>query len=127
MNRLIQIPGQVLAPIRHYLLHEQQKLLKRRDELKKEDPFEDAGRVDDNADVGQEASEQWGHQRVEALKLEIDKMLIRVRKTLTKIKIGRYGLCENCGRLIDTDRLSIIPTAELCITCENGRKDKSSR
>jgi len=127
MNRLIQIPRKVLTPIRNYLLHEQQKLLKRRDELKKEDPFEDAGRVDDNADVGQEASEQWGHQRVEVLKLEIDKILIRVRKTLTKIKIGRYGLCEKCGRLIDTDRLAINPTAELCITCENGRKDKSSR
>jgi RNA polymerase-binding transcription factor DksA len=130
MNRLTQIPGQVLAPIRHYLLHEQQKLLKRRDELKKEDPFEDAGRVDDNAEVGQEASEQWGHQRVEALKLEVDKMLIRVRKTLTKIKIGRFGLCENCGRLIDTDRLAINPTAEQCITCENGRngrKDKSPK
>lgn len=126
MNRLIQIPGKVLTPIRHYLLHEQQKLLKRKDELKKEDPFEDAARVDDNADIGQEASEQWGHQRVEALKFEIDKMLIRVRKTLTKIKIGRYGLCENCGKLIDTDRLAINPTAELCISCENGRQDKSS-
>lgn len=127
MNRLIQIPGKVLAPIRDYLLHEQQKLLKRKDELKKEDPFEDTGRVDDNADIGQEASEQWGHQRVEALKLEIDKMLIRVRKTLTKIKIGRYGLCEKCGKLIDTDRLAINPTAELCISCENGRQNKSSR
>lgn len=127
MNRLIQIPGKVLTPIRNYLLHEQQKLLKRQDELKKEDPFEDVGRVDDNADIGQEASEQWGHQRVEALKFEIDKMLIRVRKTLTKIKIGRYGLCESCGKLIDTDRLAINPTAELCITCENGRQEKPSK
>lgn len=124
MNSIIKFPATVLAPIRNYLLGEQQKLLKRKDSLKKEDPFEDVSRVDDNADVGKEASEQWGHQRVEVLKTEIDKTLINIRKALTKIKIGRYGLCENCGAMIDTDRLAINPTAALCINCENGGKGK---
>lgn len=118
MKQLIRIPIAVLSPLRNYLIREQQKLLKRKDELQKEDPFRDVTRVDDNADVGQEASEQWGHQRVEALRNEIDKTLINVRKALTRIKIGRYGLCEQCGHLIDTDRLAVNPTATLCIDCE---------
>lgn len=118
MKQIVKFPTKVLKPVHDYLLREQQKLLKRKDDLRKEDPFEDEGRVDDNADVGQEASEQWGHQRVEALRSEVDKALIRIRKTLTRIKIGKYGLCEKCGRLINTDRLAIDPTAERCIKCQ---------
>lgn len=126
MKPTIKFPMNVLAPIREYLLKEQQKLLKRKDSLRSEDPFEDVTRVDDNADIGNEAREQWGHQRVEALKLEIDKMLINVRKSLTKIKIGKYGLCERCGKMIDTDRLAINPTADYCITCEKKRQEVST-
>lgn len=124
MKYLLSIPATVLVPIRNYLLRQQQKLLKRRDELGKEDPFRDVARIDDNADVGTEASEQWGHHRVEALRGEVDKMLITVRKALTKIKIGKYGVCENCGELIDTDRLAINPMATLCISCEKQRQKR---
>lgn len=120
----IKFPSSALDPIRKYLLKEQKELLRRKDALKKEDPFADANRVDDNADIGQEANEQWGHQRVEALKLEVDKTLINIRKSLTKIKIGKYGMCERCRAMIDTDRLAINPTAALCISCERGKKKK---
>lgn len=115
---LIQFPARVLDPLRKYLLHQQQKLLKQKEELRQEDPFTDVSRVDDNADIGKEAAEQWGHERVEVLKLEVDKMLINIRKALTRIKIGKYGLCERCSRMIDTDRLAINPTAGLCINCQ---------
>lgn len=118
MKQIFKYPAKVIAPIRNYLLHEQQKLMKRRDEIKKEDPFADVGRLDDNADIGQEATEQWGHQRAEALKTEVDRALITIRKSLTRIKIGKYGLCGQCGQMIDTDRLAINPTADLCINCE---------
>lgn len=129
MKFLIRFPASVLVPLKEYLLHQQQKLLKRKDELQKEDPFRDVARVDDNADIGQEANEQWGHQRVEALRAEIDKMLINIRKALTKIKIGSYGICERCGQMIDTDRLAVNPTATLCITCQKdvGRSKKKMR
>lgn len=118
MNPIISFPSSVLAPIRKYFLHEQQKLLKRKDDLRKEDPFEDEGRVDDNADIGMEAREQWGHQRVEALGKEVDRTLVRIRKALTRIKIGKYGICESCGVMIDTDRLAVNPMADLCMSCQ---------
>lgn len=118
MKNIIRIPAKILQPVRDYLLRQQQKLVARRHSLGAEDPFADETRVDDNADIGMEAREQFGHQRVEALRNEIDRTLITVRKSLTKIKIGQYGLCENCGQLIDTDRLAINPTAAFCIRCE---------
>jgi len=59
-----------------------------------------------------------GHERVQAIKLEVDKGLINIRKALTRIKVGSYGTCARCGKLIDTDRLAINPTAEYCVECE---------
>ncbi|MDP4031221.1 MAG: TraR/DksA C4-type zinc finger protein [Patescibacteria group bacterium] len=113
----IKIPSKVLKPLTQQLRVEELKLKKRRQNLELEDPFNDDDRITNNAAVDTDAAEESGHDRVAALKLEVDKTLINIRKTLTRIKLGRFGLCENCGRLIDTDRLAIDPTASLCITC----------
>ena len=118
----IKFPLSVLQPLKKHLTAEEQKLKKRQLELDAEDPYKNTDRVNDNADVADDAAEESGHDRVAALKLEIDKALIEIRKTLTKIRLGKYGLCENCGQMIDTDRLAIKPTATLCINCANNKK-----
>lgn len=107
----------MLNPLKDYLKKEEKKLKKQKSELVKEDPFNDQDRVNDNAAIDAEAAEEFGHDRVSALKLEIDKTLIRIRKTLTRIKLGRFGICESCQKMIDTDRLAIDPTATQCIDC----------
>lgn len=110
-------PTKILQPLKNQLRSEENKLKKRRQELEAEDPFNDNDRVINNAAVDTDAAEESGHDRVAALKLEVDKTLINIRKTLTKIKLGRFGLCDNCHQLIDTDRLAIDPTVSLCIRC----------
>ncbi len=40
-----------------------------------------------------------------------------LRKTLTKIEKGTYGLCEDCGARIEEIRLELVPAAERCIKC----------
>lgn len=110
-------PLNILQPLKIQLKLMESKLKKRRRELDAEDPFSDSDRVINNAAVDTDAAEESGHDRVAALKLEVDKTLINIRKTMTKIKLGRFGLCENCGQLIDTDRLAIDPTVSLCIRC----------
>lgn len=110
-------PSRILKPLQNRLQSEESKLKKRRQELEAEDPFNDGDRVINNAAVDTDAAEESGHDRVAALKLEVDKTLINIRKTLTKIKLGRFGLCESCGGMIDTDRLAIDPTVSLCIRC----------
>lgn len=116
----IKFPFKILQPLSLHLKKQEAKLKKRKEALLKEDPFSDADRLNDNAAVDAEAAEEFGHDRVFALKQEVDKTLIRIRKTLTKIKIGKFGLCEKCHKLIDTDRLAIDPTATVCIKCANG-------
>ena len=114
-------PLQVLQPIKDFLVDKQMKLLKRKQALTREDPFSDPARVDDNAALDADAAEISGHDRVSALKWEVDKMLIEIRKALTRMKLGKYGLCDKCGEMIDTDRLAIDPTIELCVGC--GKKN----
>lgn len=113
----IRLPFKVLKPIRDYLLNQEKKLKERKKALEKEDPFSNSDRLMDNAAVDSDAAEGVGHERVSALKQEIDKNIIKIRKALTRIKLGKYGICAKCGRMIDTDRLAINPTAEHCMEC----------
>jgi len=122
----IKFPLPILNPLKTYLQKEEKKLKKRKLELEKEDPFTDQDRVNDNAAVDTEAKEEAGHDRIAALKLEVDKTLIRIRKTLTRIKVGRFGICEGCKKMIDTDRLAIDPTVTHCIECARRGKDEQA-
>jgi len=118
----MKLPTHVLKPIQDYLESKRKKLEKRKKDLDKEDPFNDTFRLIDNAAIDTEAAEEEGHERVWALKKEIDKTLIRIKKTLTRIKLGKYGICAQCKKMIDTDRLAIDPTAELCVDCSKLKK-----
>ena len=107
-------PSSVLTPVSNFLNAKLHTLEKRKKEIAKEDPFADSSRLDDNASPDAEADEQFGHARTSAIKKEITKSIIGIRKALTMIKLGKYGICEECGKMIDTARLTANPTAILC-------------
>jgi RNA polymerase-binding transcription factor DksA len=115
---VISFPAKLLEPIKKFLISEEKELKNRKKKLKQADPFSDPGRTRDNAAVDMEAVEQFGHQSSSAMQKEVERKIIQVRKALTSIKIGKYGVCEKCNKMIDTDRLMIIPEATICIKCE---------
>lgn len=119
---IVQFPKDVLVQIKGYLEKKGRETEKRLSELKKEDPFEDKTRLLDRASDDTEAQSKAGHERVAALQHALSMALVQTRKALTKIKIGKYGICENCGKMIDTDRLAAMPTATLCLACEKKRE-----
>ncbi|GAB4027009.1 MAG: RNA polymerase-binding protein DksA [Candidatus Microgenomates bacterium] len=110
-------PKQLLLPILEYFKKAEQQLISRKTKLATEDPFADPSRLDDNADMATEASEQFGHEQSAVMGAETDLALSRVRAAMKRIDDGTYGKCVSCGVLIDTDRLGIDPTAELCVAC----------
>ena len=110
----IRFPSNILMPLAHFLTARLHTLEKRKKEISKEDPFANPGRTDDNAAPDTEADEQFGHARTSAIKKEISKSIIGIRKALTRIKVGKYGICEDCGQMIDTARLIAYPEATLC-------------
>lgn len=113
-NKAPRFPSIILAPMKGFLQDKLKTLEKRKKEISSEDPFKDESRVMDNASPDTDAAEQFGHARTSAIKDELNRKIIQVRKALTRIRIGKYGSCEVCGQLIDTDRLMIYPEATLC-------------
>jgi len=119
----IVFPTKLLEPIRQFLHLEEEKLNQRKKTLEEQDPFRDSKRILDNASSDADASEQFGHATIEGLKREIDRKLIQTRKALSMIKLGKYGTCEKCGKMIDTDRLMVCPEATLCVECGKKKEE----
>ncbi len=123
-NTGFKIPQDVLEPVRDFLTGELDKLQKRQEVVEEEDPFANEDRVDDNAALDIEVDEQFGHARARAVSHQLTKRIIQIRKALTRIKIGKYGICEDCDNFINTKRLMVHPETTVCVKCREKQKDK---
>ena len=115
-------PTDVLDKVKSQLIQEKTTLTGRIAELVKQDPFSDTDRITDNAASDAEASEESSHDRYIALTSELKDTLHEIEAALERVENGTYGFCANCGNMIDTDRLAILPTAKLCRTCEGNKQ-----
>lgn len=119
-------PTKYLAPIGTFLGDQLKNLKRQRKNIDKEDPFKVTKRasVSDKASPDTSAEERFGNARVSAVREQLDLRIIQTRKALAMVKLGSYGICENCGNYIDTDRLIIYPEATLCMKCEQKKEKK---
>jgi DnaK suppressor protein len=74
-----------------------------------------SGYEDDLVDV---ATETFEREKGLALESSVQGLLRMVEEALHKIREGTYGVCEGCGKSIDSNRLRAIPYARLCIRCK---------
>ena len=51
--------------------------------------------------------------------------LYHIQKAIEKVDTNTFGVCEDCGKKINIERLKIIPSARLCIECKS--KEESGR
>jgi DnaK suppressor protein len=124
MKKTSAYPANLLKPVSSFLRGQLKSLKKRRKSIEEEDPFKNVDRISDNAAPDADAEEQFGHARISAIKEQLDRKIIQTRRALSRVKVGKYGLCEKCGKLIDTDRLLIYPEATLCVKCETRKEKK---
>lgn len=115
-------PNDVLEDIRRALENEKGEVARRIEEISAQDPYRDPDRANDNAASDMEASEESSHDRYAAMVDEMKLRLASLDGALDRIAKGSYGYCERCGAMIDTDRLSVVPTATLCLSCEKKRE-----
>ena len=115
-------PIDVLNDIKNHLTGERKKIEERLSSLKSQDPFSDPDRLIDNAASDTEAKEESSHERMEALERELKINLSEIDAALSRIEKGSYGKCLSCGRMIDTDRLGVKPTALYCVECERNKE-----
>ena len=119
---VVQIPAKLLAPVGKFLQGRLKKLEKRKKDIEKEDPFKNTSRILDNASPDTDAAEQFGHARTSAIKEQLERKVVQTKKALSRIKIGKYGHCEDCDKMINTDRLMVYPEATLCAKCQAKRE-----
>jgi len=115
-------PNDVLNELRKHLEEEKKHTDDRIDQLSAQDPFTDPDRANDNAASDSEASEESSHDRFSAMVDELKVRRTEIDQALARIADGTYGYCVNCKQMIDTDRLAILPTATLCLSCEKEKK-----
>lgn len=112
----VAIPMRLLMPIKVFLEKEIVKWKRTERRFKRNDPFMDENRTSNNSEE-EDTDEQLGRFDTEIKVSFVKKQLVQLRKAMTRIKIGKYGICEKCGKMIDTDRLTISPETTICIDC----------
>ena len=55
------------------------------------------------------------------LQMHIER-LRQIEDALDRLKDGSYGVCENCGEVIPTERLKILPFSTYCVRCQEQRE-----
>ena len=76
----------------------------------------------DELDRAQWSTIAWNQEAIAGkLRFQVDCL----RRALKGIGVGAYGLCEDCGETIPTERMEACPAATRCLSCE-VRLTKSS-
>jgi DnaK suppressor protein len=105
------------------------KLLKEKEELEKnlgriarpvdkkegdyETTFDDIGSDrDDNATEVDQYSDNL------SVETALEKRLQEILGAIERMEKGTYGICENCHKEIDIERLKVNPAAKTCINCK---------
>lgn len=118
MTKITKFPSNLLKPVGKFLSEKLKSLRLNRKRIASDDPFNNKARDLESAAADTEAEEQFEHARIVAIKRELNEKAKQIKRALVRVKKGKYGICEVCSKMIDTDRLAIFPEATKCINCE---------
>ncbi|MBN1665486.1 MAG: TraR/DksA C4-type zinc finger protein [Anaerolineales bacterium] len=101
-----------LPEIKKNLLLQKQTLLER---ITAQSNQDNEAANPDRADLAWQYNQD---QRGTMLLARAREQLDEVEQALERIKQGTYGQCTQCGQAIHPERLKAMPTAALCIPCQ---------
>ncbi|MBI5301387.1 MAG: TraR/DksA C4-type zinc finger protein [Chloroflexi bacterium] len=67
--------------------------------------------------MADDASEVEAQTKALALRRHLEGMLQEIERAIARAEKGTYGICERCKQPISDERLKVMPSATLCITC----------
>ena len=50
--------------------------------------------------------------------------LKQIDQVLARIEVGKYGICDSCGKPIPAERMEANPLATMCISCQSKSEKK---
>lgn len=69
------------------------------------------------AHLEEAADEVEAYGNLLSVEYSLETRLQNIEKALEKIKKGKYGNCEKCGKEIEEKRLKVSPEAKFCSKC----------
>ncbi len=54
-------------------------------------------------------------------------VLFEIDEALNRIETGAYGICGDCGELIERGRLAVLPHSRLCVSCQSQAETGTKR
>jgi DnaK suppressor protein len=73
------------------------------------------------SDFAQVQSERATSESVQRL---LDENRRQAQRATSRRETGEYGVCEDCGKPISPERLSFLPEATRCVSCQ-ARQEQS--
>ena len=73
------------------------------------------------ADIGEAT---WERSKALSLQQFFEARLRQIDQALAALEEGTYGLCRECGRKIEQDRLKVIPYTTTCLVCKEKQETK---
>jgi RNA polymerase-binding transcription factor DksA len=64
------------------------------------------------------ADEVEEYSKLLSLEHVLEIRLKNINSALKKLKEGKYGFCEKCGKKIPDQRLQVCPEARFCLKCK---------
>jgi len=80
------------------------------------------GRETGSSALEQAADEVEEYSTLLSVEHSLELRLKNINLALEKIKKGKYGICEKCGKEIPIERLKAFPEAKICTTCQISKK-----
>ncbi len=72
----------------------------------------------DGANLEEESDEVEAYQNLLSQEASLENRLKEVNAAIDKIKNEGYGICENCKKPIEIERLKTYPAAKTCLHCK---------
>ncbi|HVC22836.1 MAG TPA: TraR/DksA C4-type zinc finger protein [Candidatus Dormibacteraeota bacterium] len=69
------------------------------------------------------AGEMEEHERLQAIRENLQQMFEQCQDALRRLERGEYGLCKDCGKEIAIERLRALPYATRCVPCKEAKRD----
>ena len=73
-------------------------------------------------DVDDAASDLIERDKTQALIVALEYKLRDIEHAIEQARDGSYGICENCGKTIEPERLEIFPETTLCVNCKREKE-----
>jgi DnaK suppressor protein len=106
---------QMLETYRQRLLEIQQQLVQRIFDMEDTMLAMDADRDIERTDRVQEEAAEVA---LTALDEQGRREMAAIQAALARIDAGTYGICDTCGEMISAERLTAMPMARRCISCQ---------